>query len=39
MMNSKNTAVFNGQLLTIEDVCKVVGRQARVEFSTQEPTY
>jgi hypothetical protein len=35
MMNSKNTAVFNGRSLTIEDICMVAGRQALAELSTQ----
>ncbi len=35
MMNSKNTVVFNGQPLTIEDICRIAGKQATVELSTQ----
>jgi histidine ammonia-lyase len=35
MMNSKNTAVFNGQPLTIEDICRIAGQQAHSELSSQ----
>jgi histidine ammonia-lyase len=35
MMNNKNTVVFNGQPLTIEDICRIAGQQAQVELSTQ----
>jgi histidine ammonia-lyase len=34
-MNNKNTIVFNGQPLTIEDICRIAGQQAHVELSTQ----
>ena len=35
MMNSKNTVIFNGQPLTIEDICRIAGKQATVELSIQ----
>jgi histidine ammonia-lyase len=35
MMNNKNTIVFNGDPLTIEDICQIAGQQAYVELSTQ----
>ncbi|MGZ8908318.1 MAG: aromatic amino acid lyase, partial [Methylobacter sp.] len=34
-MNNNNTIVFNGQPLTIEDICLIAGQQAHVELSTQ----
>ena len=35
MMNNNNTIIFNGQTLTIEDICRIAGQQAQVELSTQ----
>jgi histidine ammonia-lyase len=35
MMNNKNTVVFNGNFLTIEDICDIARQQAGVELSTQ----
>jgi histidine ammonia-lyase len=35
MMNSKNTLVFNGQPLTIEDTCRKAGQQVHAKQSTQ----
>jgi histidine ammonia-lyase len=35
MMNNKNTVVFNGQPLTIEDIFRIAGQRADVELSTQ----
>src|SRR5664280_1848786 len=35
MMNNKNTIVFNGQPLTIEDICRIAGQQEQVELRTQ----
>jgi histidine ammonia-lyase len=32
---SKTTIVFNGELITIEDVCKLANQQAQAELSTQ----
>jgi histidine ammonia-lyase len=34
-MNNKKPIVFNGQPLTIEDICQIAGQQAFVELSTQ----
>ncbi|NOU22367.1 MAG: aromatic amino acid lyase [Methyloglobulus sp.] len=34
-MNNDITIVFNGQPLTIEDICQIARQQARVELSTQ----
>jgi histidine ammonia-lyase len=34
-MTNKNTIVFNGQPLAIEDICQIASQQAQVELSTQ----
>ncbi|MDD4916155.1 MAG: aromatic amino acid lyase, partial [Methylococcales bacterium] len=34
-MTSNKTIVFNGQPLTIEDICLIAGQQAQVELSSQ----
>jgi histidine ammonia-lyase len=34
-MINKNTIVFNGQPLAIEDICLIAGQQAHIELSTQ----
>jgi histidine ammonia-lyase len=34
-MNNNNTVVFNGQPLTIKDICRIASQQAHVELSTQ----
>jgi histidine ammonia-lyase len=34
-MNNNNTVIFNGQSLTIEDICQIASQQAQVELSTQ----
>lgn len=34
-MKSKNTIVFDGQPLTIEDICQIASQQAQVELGTQ----
>ncbi|MDI1293955.1 MAG: aromatic amino acid ammonia-lyase [Methylobacter sp.] len=34
-MNTKNTVVFDGQAVTIEDICKIANQYAQIELSRQ----
>ncbi len=35
-MNKNNKVVFNGQAITIEDICRIASQQAQVELSTED---